>query len=130
VIEWLDPLFAAGHWSPELVRRAGGIDVLAQPGMHSLQVDVDTVRTADPEVLLFAPCGFDVSRAAREAEALLTTDAWRWARDRTAWAIDGNSLTSRPGPRLVEAIEVLAAIFAPDLFEAPIASYARLIRRA
>jgi iron complex transport system substrate-binding protein len=130
VIEWLDPLFAAGHWSPELVRRAGGIDVLAQPGMHSVQVDVDAVRSADPEVLLFAPCGFDVSRAAREAEALVATDAWRWARDRTAWAIDGSSLTSRPGPRLVDAIEVLAAIFAPDLFEAPIASYARMIRGA
>jgi iron complex transport system substrate-binding protein len=130
VIEWLDPVFAAGHWSPELVRRAGGIDVLVKPGMHSLQVDVDMVRAADPEVLLFAPCGFDVSRAAREADALLATEAWRWARGRPAWAIDGNSLTSRPGPRLVDAIEVLAATFAPDLFEAPIASYARMVRGA
>src|SRR6185295_5821364 len=68
VIEWLDPVFAAGHWSPELVRRAGGIDVLAEPGVHSVQVDVDAVRAADPEVLLFAPCGFDVDRAACEAE--------------------------------------------------------------
>lgn len=128
VLEWLDPLFAAGHWTPELVRRAGGVDVLAQPGMHSVQVDVDAVRAADPEILLFAPCGFDVSRAAREARSLLATDAWRWARGRSAWAIDGNALTSRPGPRLVDAIEVLAAIFAPDLFEPPIASYARLVR--
>lgn len=127
VIEWLDPVFAAGHWTPELVRRAGGIDVLAQPGTHSVQVDVDAVRATYPEVLLFAPCGFDVSRAAREADALLATDAWRWARGRNAWAIDGHSLTSRPGPRLVDAIEVMAAIFAPGLFEAPIASYARKI---
>lgn len=128
VLEWLDPLFAAGHWTPELVRRAGGIDVLAQPGTHSVQVDVDAVRAADPEVLLFAPCGFGVSRAAREAESLLATDAWRWAHGRAAWAIDGNALTSRPGPRLVDAIEVLAAIFAPDLFAAPVASYARPVR--
>jgi iron complex transport system substrate-binding protein len=125
VIEWLDPLFAAGHWTPELVRRAGGIDVLAQPGQHSVQIDVDAVHAADPGVLLFAPCGFDVDRAAREADALLATAAWRWARGRAAWAVDGSSLTSRPGPRLVDAIEVMAAIFAPDLFEAPTASYAR-----
>jgi iron complex transport system substrate-binding protein len=127
VIEWMDPLFAAGHWSPELVRRAGGIDVLAEPGAHSVQVDVDTVRAADPEVLLFAPCGFDVDRAAREAHALLGREAWRWARDRAAWALDGNSLTSRPGPRLVDAIEVMASIFAADLFEAPAPHYARRI---
>jgi iron complex transport system substrate-binding protein len=102
--------------------------VLAEPGTHSVQVDVETVRAADPEVLLFAPCGFDVDRAAREAAALLETDGWRWARDREAWAIDGNSLTSRPGPRLVDAIEAMASIFAPDLFDRPISQYARRIR--
>ena len=126
-IEWLDPLFVAGHWSPELVRRAGGIDVLAKPGAHSVQIDVDAVRAAEPDVLLFAPCGFDVERSAGEAALLLETDAWRWARDRSAWALDGNALTSRPGPRLVDAIEVMAAIFAPDLFEAPPESYARRV---
>jgi len=125
VIEWTNPLFVAGHWSPELVRRAGGIDVLAEPGAHSVEIDVDAVRAADPEVLLFAPCGFDVSRAACEAEALIATEAWRWARDRTTWALDGNALTSRPGPRLVDGIEVMASIFAPELFEAPDDRYAR-----
>src|SRR5207302_2881059 len=74
VIEWLDPLFVAGHWSPELVRRAGGVDVLAQAGAHSVQTDVAAVRAAAPEVLLFAPCGFDVERAARETESLLARD--------------------------------------------------------
>ena len=125
VIEWTNPLFVAGHWSPELVRRAGGIDVLAEPGAHSVEIDVDAVRAADPEVLLFAPCGFDVSRAACEAEALIATEAWRWARDRTTWALDGNALTSRPGPRLVDGIELMASIFAPELFEAPDDRYAR-----
>ena len=128
VLEWLDPLFAAGHWSPELVRRAGGVDVLAQPGMHSVQTHVGAVRAADPEVLLFAPCGFDVVRAADEARALLASNAWSWARDRAAWALDGNALTSRPGPRLVDAIETMASIFAPDLFDAPKPGYARKIR--
>jgi iron complex transport system substrate-binding protein len=130
VIEWLDPLFVAGHWSPELVRRAGGIDVLAQPGSRSVQVDVGAVREAAPEVLLFAPCGFDVDRAAREADALLATEAWSWASGCTSWALDGNSLTSRPGPRLADAIEVMAAIFAPDLFAAPSGRYARAVREA
>ena len=125
VIEWTRPLFVAGHWTPELVRRAGGIDVLAEPGAHSVQIDVGAVRAADPEVLLFAPCGFDVERAAREAKDLLETDAWRWARGRAAWALDGNSLTSRPGPRLVDAIEVMAAVFVPGLFEAPAHCHAR-----
>ena len=129
VLEWLDPPFVAGHWSPELVRRAGGVDVLAQPGMHSVQVDADAVRAADPEVLLFAPCGFDVGRAAREARALLDTAPWRWARARETWALDGNALTSRPGPRLVDAIETMAAIFAPALFGAPKQIYARAIGR-
>jgi iron complex transport system substrate-binding protein len=125
VIEWLDPLFVAGHWSPELVRRAGGIDVLAEPGAHSVQIAVDAVREAAPDVVLFAPCGFDVDRAAREAGALLATDEWSWARGIECWAMDGNSLTSRPGPRLVDAIETMASIFAPSLFAQPRASYAR-----
>ena len=125
VIEWIDPLFVAGHWSPELVRRAGGIDVLAEPGAHSVQIDVDAVRAADPEVLLFAPCGFDVDRAAREAARCSRPSRGGGPAAATAWALDGNALTSRPGPRLVDAIEVMAAIFAPDLFEAPAGSYAR-----
>ena len=127
VIEWLDPLFVAGHWSPELVRRAGGVDVLAQPGAHSVQTDVDAVRAAAPEVLLFAPCGFDVERAAQESAALLARDEWRWASACVGWVLDGNALTSRPGPRLVDAIEVMSAIFAPTLFDAPSAGYARRI---
>ena len=125
VIEWLDPLFFAGHWTPDLVRRAGGIDVLASPGAHSTTITVDQVRDAQPELLLFAPCGFDAERAEREARALLGTDAWRWARGLRCWALDGNALTSRPGPRLADAVEVMAAIVAPALFGPPDVTYAR-----
>ena len=128
VIEWLDPLFVAGHWTPELVRRAGGVDVVAAPGAHSVQVSVDEVRAADPEIVVFAPCGFDVGRSERESRALLETEAWRWARQRTVWAIDGNALTSRPGPRLVDAVEVMAAIFAPSLFGGPATQCARPVK--
>jgi iron complex transport system substrate-binding protein len=125
VIEWLDPLFSAGHWTPELVRRAGGIDVLASAGDHSTTITVDQVRDAQPDLLLFAPCGFDVDRAEREAQALLHTDGWSWARELRLWALDGNALTSRPGPRLADAVEVMAAIVAPELFPTPERGYAR-----
>ena len=125
VIEWLDPLFVAGHWTPELVRRAGGIDVLAEAGAHSVQIPIEQVRAAEPDVLLFAPCGFDVVRAEREARALLASSEWSWARGCEAWAIDGNALTSRPGPRLADAVEVMASIFAPALFTPTSPVYAR-----
>jgi iron complex transport system substrate-binding protein len=125
VIEWMDPLFAAGHWTPELVRRGGGIDVLGTAGQHSVRVDVDQVRAATPQLLLFAPCGFDVERSEREARALLATPAWEWARDVNAWALDGNALTSRAGPRLADAVEAIAAIIAPTLFPAPSLEHAR-----
>ena len=125
VVEWLDPLFAAGHWTPELVRRAGGIDVLAEPGAHSVQITMDQLRAADPEVLLFAPCGFDIDRAEREARAVLGRTEWAWASALIAWAVDGNALTSRPGPRLANTVEVMASIFAPSLFTAPESHYAR-----
>lgn len=129
VIEWLDPLFAAGHWTPELVRRGGGIDVLGTAGEHSVRVDVEQVRAAAPQLLLFAPCGFDVERSEREARALLATATWEWARGVNAWALDGNALTSRAGPRLADAVEVIAAIVAPTLFPAPPTAHARQLSR-
>ena len=125
VIEWMAPLFLAGHWTPELVRRAGGIDVLAEPGSHSVQIAVERIRDAAPDVLLFAPCGFDVVRAEQEARALLATSEWSWALGCEAWALDGNALTSRAGPRLADAVEVMAAIFAPSLFARPLPVNAR-----
>ena len=127
VIEWLDPLFVAGHWTPELVRRAGGVDVLAAAGSHSVEIGVDRIRAAEPELLLFAPCGFDVERAERESRALLASPAWAWARGITAWAIDGNALTSRPGPRLADAVEVMAGMMAPTLFGEPARNYSRAL---
>jgi iron complex transport system substrate-binding protein len=127
VVEWLDPLFVAGHWTPELVRRAGGIDVLAEPGAHSVELSMETLRGSTPDLILFAPCGFDVERAEREAGAVLAGSEWEWARRVECWAIDGNALTSRPGPRLADAVEVIAAIVAPGLFQEPERRYARRV---
>lgn len=114
VIEWTEPLYAGGHWVPEQVKRAGGVDVLAVPGVHSLSVTAERVRDADPEIVIVAPCGFSLDRAAAEAAKLLAGHAWLASRQ--LWAIDANSLTSRPGPHLVDGIEVMARIFSPALF--------------
>jgi iron complex transport system substrate-binding protein len=116
VIEWTDPVFAAGHWVPEMIHRAGGADVLAKPGEHSTARALETVREADPELLLIAPCGFDLERSARDAEQVLAADDWAWARDKQVWAIDANAFLSRPGPRVIDGIELLARIMHPTLF--------------
>jgi iron complex transport system substrate-binding protein len=116
VLEWTDPVYAAGHWVPEMVHRAGGVDALAAPGTHSRAVATADVASAAPDVLLFAPCGYDLDRATREAAETLSAEAWQWARDRVAWAIDANSLTSRPGPRVVDGVETFARLFHPTLF--------------
>jgi iron complex transport system substrate-binding protein len=128
VIEWTDPIFAAGHWVPEMVRRAGGIDVLAQPGEHSTTRTMDAIREADPELILVGPCGFDLERAAQDAERVAASEDWTWARERQVWAIDANSFLSRPGPRVIDGIELLAQILHPTLFGPPAPGSARLIR--
>jgi iron complex transport system substrate-binding protein len=113
VIEWTDPVFIAGHWVPEMVRRAGGSDVIGIPGSHSTVVPRDMIIAAHPDIVLVAPCGYDVHRAAQAARELA------WLPEVPVWAIDANSLLSRPGPRLIDGVETLAAIFHPALFGAP-----------
>ncbi len=128
VIEWSDPIFAGGHWVPEMVHRAGGIDVLAKAGEHSQVVTLDSVIAADPDVVLIAPCGFGLDRAVAEAQRLFALPAWSFLRTRDVWALDANALTSRPGPRLVDGIEVMARIFNPSLFAPINSSLARAVR--
>jgi len=127
VIEWTDPIFAAGHWVPEMVRRAGGVDTLGEPGEHSTTRTLARVRDANPEVILVAPCGFDLERATGAAERLLASDDWAWARATQIWALDANSFLSRPGPRVVDGIELLARVMHATLFGAPSPSAARRV---
>ncbi|MEJ7810362.1 MAG: ABC transporter substrate-binding protein [Gemmatimonadaceae bacterium] len=127
VVEWTEPLYVAGHWVPEMVRRAGGADVLARAGDHSRTISAAEVEGANPEVVIVAPCGHDVMRAAENGARLLARAEWAWARSRSVWAVDGNALVSRPGPRLVEGIATFAAMLHPALFPAPRPEYARRV---
>lgn len=108
VIEWLDPCFLAGHWTPEVIAAAGGRDIAMQPGQHSVALDWGEVLRLDPDVVVIALCGFDEARAHRELNALPRPDVHQWLGQRRMIVFDGNAYTSRAGPRLVEAIEVLA----------------------
>jgi iron complex transport system substrate-binding protein len=116
-VEWLDPLFNAGHWVPEQVDLAGGIDVLGDAGARSRVVTRAEVVAADPDVLLLMPCGFDAERAHAEAGELLSGADWkalRAVRTGRAYALDGNAYFSRPGPRVIDGIELLASLLHPD----------------
>ncbi len=117
-IEWLDPPFSAGHWVPEMVRLAGGEEVFAGPGERSARLTWDEVLEADPDFLILTPCGFDVARAVEEARRLPELPGWadlRAVRGGRVWAADANSYFSRPAPRLVEGVEVLARILHPGV---------------
>jgi iron complex transport system substrate-binding protein len=110
-----------------MVHRAGGTDALATPGAHSRAVGVADVAAAGPDVLIFAPCGYDLARAAREAREVFAGDAWSWAAGRPAWAIDANALASRPGPRVVDGVETIAALLHPSLFGPPASDRATVL---
>jgi iron complex transport system substrate-binding protein len=111
-LEWLDPVFTAGHWTPQLIEHAGGIDLLGLPGEHSRQRTWDDVRAARPEIVVVMPCGYDAERALEEALAYAGELESLGAR--RVVAVDAAAYFSRPGPRLVEGLEVLAHILHPD----------------
>ena len=122
VVEWLDPPMAAGNWVPELLSLAGGDDVLGRAGGHSHWIDWQDVVRADPDVVVLAPCGFTRDRTVREA----TTDPlWRVlaplraTRTGRLYVVDGHHLLNRPGPRLVDSLEVLAQLLHPGRFAFP-----------
>jgi iron complex transport system substrate-binding protein len=118
VIEWTDPVYLAGHWGPEQVHRAGGRDVLGTAGAHSVARPLAECVAADPEIVLVAPCGYDLPAARGEANRLMAHPDWQWLLGRQVWAIDANGLVSRPGPRVVDGVEAMARIFNPTLFSA------------
>jgi iron complex transport system substrate-binding protein len=117
-IEWLDPPFSAGHWVPEMVGVAGGEELFARPGERSVRLSWDEVFEAAPEVIVLMPCGFDANRAVEEARRVLPgLPDWGElpaVKEGQVWAVDANSHFSRPAPRLVEGVEILARILHPE----------------
>ena len=106
-LEWLDPPYRAGHWTPDLLALAGIEDPLARPGIPSVAMQWSDVATARPDLLILAPCGFDLARARVEAECMKDSIA-SVGPDRVV-VLDGSAYFNRPGPRLVDSLELLVA---------------------
>jgi iron complex transport system substrate-binding protein len=112
VLEWGDPPFNGGHWLPEMVDRAGGTPVLAEPGRDSVRVSWDDIAAAAPDVVVFAPCGYGLDGAVGQGRLLLDQAALAGAE---VWAVDADGCFVRPGPRLVDGVEILAAVLHPEV---------------
>jgi len=120
VLEWTDPPFAPGHWVPEMVALAGGVSVLGTPGEKSFRTTWVEVAAAEPEVVVCAPCGYDLAASTALAEALVASGVLLG--DVPVWAVDANASFARPGPRLIDGVEALAGILHSDVMRAsPIA---------
>jgi len=116
-IEWIEPLMAAGNWTPELVEMAGGINLFGEAGKHSPWMAWDQLAEADPDILVIAPCGFDVARTGQEMHWLSDRPGWRdlrAVRTGRVYLADGNQYFNRPGPRVVETLEALVEMLHPD----------------
>jgi iron complex transport system substrate-binding protein len=130
-LEWMDPVFGSGHWLPEMVRIAGGIDALSREGQDSERVPWEEVVKWAPEVLVITPCGFNLEKVIEESQRLVNYPGWfdlPAVRQRRVYAVDANSYFARPGPRVVDGTELLAHLIHPELFQwnGPASAYQRL----
>ena len=118
-MEWLDPVYCSGHWVPEMVRIAGGVDALAREGSDSVRITWDKVLEWNPEILIITPCGFNLEQAIEQSQQLFIYPGWSSlpaVLDGRVYAVDANSYFARPGPRVVDGTELLAHLIHPDLF--------------
>ena len=119
-IEWIEPFFTAGHWVPEMVEIAGGINMISKAGEDSRRLDMDEIITANPEIIILMPCGFDTQRTVSEYNAILKNDKiWNSlsaVKNDKVFSVDANSFFSKPSIRTVEGIEILAKIINPEEF--------------
>jgi iron complex transport system substrate-binding protein len=129
-LEWLDPPYVGGHWVPEMVTKAGGENVLGRAGQPSFRLTVGQIAESRAEVILVMPCGYNLARAERESRAASWPPAWSAlpaVREKRIFAVDANSYFSRPGPRLVDGIDILAQILYPGLsVETPKGAYRQI----
>jgi iron complex transport system substrate-binding protein len=118
LLEWFDPPFSSGHWNPELVVLAGGVEVLARAGEKSRRLTWDEVSAAEPDVILLSPCGFTIERSMAELDTLVSLPEWRSLEAVRAGRVvltDGSAYFSRPGPRLKESLAIAAAAIHPEV---------------
>ncbi len=130
-VEWLDPVYCSGHWMPEMVEIAGGVDALSREGADSVRIPWDDVLEWAPEVLIITPCGFNLAKVIEQSRHLADYSGWSElpaVREGRVYAVDANSYFARPGPRVVEGTELLAHLIDPKLFswEGPASAYKRL----
>jgi len=118
-IEWIEPLMCACNWMPELVDMAGGRDLLGKTGRHSPRVSWEQIQQSDPDIIIIMPCGWDIERTRQEMPILMKNHGWhqlKAVRQGQVFLTDGNQYFNRPGPRLVESLEILAEIMHPQIF--------------
>lgn len=118
-LEWIDPYYCCGHWVPEMVELAGGHDALGRKGVDSVRTDWNNIAEWAPEILVVSPCGFDLEKAIEQTQTLLRQPGWSdlpAVRNKQVFAVNANAYFARPGPRIVDGVELLAHLFHPDLF--------------
>ena len=120
-IEWIEPFFTAGHWIPEMIEFAGGINLISKTGEHSRRMDMIEVENSDPDIIILMPCGFDTARTLSEYNSILKNNpAWNSlnaVKNNQVFVVNANSFFSKPSIRTVEGLEILAKIIQPDKFD-------------
>jgi iron complex transport system substrate-binding protein len=116
-VEWIDPLFTAGHWVPQMVEYASGISGIGSTGEPSRRMDIDEAVELDPDIIVLMPCGFDINRTLKELPVLARNEKWKSlkaVKSRNVYAVNANAYFSKPGPRTVVGLEILAKILHPE----------------
>jgi iron complex transport system substrate-binding protein len=116
-VEWIDPLFTAGHWVPQMVEYAGGTNGLSSAGEPSRRMDVDEAVQLNPDIIVLMPCGFDIEQTLRELPALARNEKWKSleaVKNGNVYAVNANEYFSKPGPRAVIGLEIMAKILHPE----------------
>ena len=120
-IEWIEPFFTAGHWIPQMIEFAGGINLISKSGEHSRRMDMDEVVNSEPDIIILMPCGFDTDRTVQEYESILhnnpTWNSLQAVKNNQIYAVDANSFFSKPSIRTIDGLEILAKIIHPDKFK-------------
>ena len=118
-MEWVDPVYCGGHWVPEMMGWAGGIDGISKPNVDSVRIPWERVLEFDPEVLIVSPCGFNTRQALEQARFLTFREGWeglKAVQGKRVFAVDANAYFAKPGPRLVDGVELLAHLLHPEIF--------------